>query len=66
VLPAPADDAPPSLLVQERFDLAGPDDLADDPRTLRLLSMLGQRGVRRELGELGYDAERAGELLCKL
>ncbi|HEX5660854.1 MAG TPA: substrate-binding domain-containing protein [Polyangiales bacterium] len=53
-------------LVQERFDLAVPADLADDPRTLRLLEVLANRSFRRELGELGYDAEHSGELLCEL
>ncbi len=51
-------------LVQERFDLALPDDLADDARAQRLLDVLASRGFRRELSELGYDAEHSGEQLC--
>jgi putative molybdopterin biosynthesis protein len=53
-------------LVRERFDLAVPDDLADDPRTLRLFDVLSNRSFRRELAELGYDAGHSGDRLCGL
>lgn len=53
-------------LIEERFDLALPDDVREDTRTLRLLDVLSSRNFRRELGELGYDAAHAGEQLCTL
>lgn len=53
-------------LLQERFDLAVPHDLADDPRIQRLFDVLSHRSFRRELAELGYDAERSGDHLCAL
>jgi molybdate-binding protein/DNA-binding XRE family transcriptional regulator len=53
-------------LVDERFDLAITDDLVADARTSRLLDVLASPSFRRELGELGYDAARAGERLCPL
>lgn len=51
-------------LVEERFALVVPDDLADDARVLRLLDMLKSPHFRRELAELGYDAREAGEKLA--
>jgi hypothetical protein len=51
---------------RERFDLALPDDLARDPRSVRLFDVLASRSFRRELSELGYDAEHSGEQLCTL
>lgn len=53
-------------LIQERFDLAVPDDLESDVRVLRLLEMLGEPSFRRELGELGYDAAASGELVSEV
>jgi molybdate-binding protein/DNA-binding XRE family transcriptional regulator len=48
-------------LVEERFDLVVPGDLADDPRVARLREVLGSSSIRRELTELGYDARCSGE-----
>jgi putative molybdopterin biosynthesis protein len=53
-------------LIQERFDLAIPDDLAHDTRTVRLLDMLSSRAFRRELNELGYDATHAGDKITDI
>jgi molybdate-binding protein/DNA-binding XRE family transcriptional regulator len=53
-------------LVEERFDLVVPGDLANDSRVQRLLDTLSSAWFRRELSELGYDSScsgaRSGEL----
>lgn len=43
-------------LVQERFDLVVPHDLAEDARVQRMLDTLASGSFRNELEELGYDA----------
>ena len=48
-------------LVQERFDLVVPGDLASDARIRRMLELLGSLAFRRELDGLGYDARSAGQ-----
>lgn len=53
-------------LVEERFDLAVPDDLGDDARVQRLLEVLASASFRRELSELGYDARAAGERVMEV
>jgi putative molybdopterin biosynthesis protein len=55
-------------LVEERFDLIVPHDLADDARVLRMLDTITSAWFRRELSELGYDSAvsgaKIGEVRC--
>jgi molybdate-binding protein len=48
-------------LVEERFDLIVPHDLADDARVLRMLDIITSAWFRRELAELGYGSAASGE-----
>lgn len=48
-------------LVQERFDLVVPSDLAGDARIRRMLELLNSAPFRCELEALGYDARAAGQ-----
>lgn len=48
-------------LAEERYDLAIPRPLLDDPRLLRLLDVMISAPFRRELAALGYDPTPAGQ-----
>ena len=48
-------------LAEERYDLATPLAMIDDPRVQRLLNAMTAAPFRRELGALGYDVSRCGE-----
>ncbi len=53
-------------LVEERFDLVVPDDLAHDARVTRLFETLASATFQRELGELGYDAAQSAQKLWEV
>jgi putative molybdopterin biosynthesis protein len=51
-------------LLEERFDLVLPEDLASEPRVLRLFDTLASGGFRRELSALGYDTRVSGSKIA--
>lgn len=53
-------------LAEERYDLAVPQDLVDDPRIERMLNTLASGGLRRELSSLGYDVRACGDRVADL
>lgn len=53
-------------LVEERFDLIVPEDLADDPRVSRMFETLATSTFRRELDALGYDARLCAQKVTEV
>lgn len=53
-------------LTEERYDLAIPQPLHDDPRVHRLLDTLTAAAFRRELTALGYDVSCSGDRIAEV
>ncbi len=52
-------------LLEERYDLVVPAELAEWPPVRDLLELLTTRPVRRELGAAGYDVRESGALVAR-
>jgi molybdate-binding protein len=53
-------------LAEERYDLALPLAMIDDPRVQRLFNAMTAASFRREVGALGYDVSHCGERVAEV
>lgn len=53
-------------LAEERYDLATPLALVDDPRVQRLFNAMTAAPFRREVSALGYDVTRCGQRVAEV
>jgi putative molybdopterin biosynthesis protein len=53
-------------LAEERYDLATPLGMIDDPRMQRLLNAMTAAPFRREIGALGYDVSQCGDRVAEV